>query len=107
MNIKFSYLYRDGANYKQHNEIIFSNPNETDLGEIQKTILENLIDAQWFVAKDWEVADMHFAPYTWDDKTDHNWHEFTVIEETTEKTTEINSIDEFLSVINKTKPIWI
>ena len=32
MNIKFSYRYRDYANYKKYNEVVFSNPsiNEAD-----------------------------------------------------------------------------
>jgi len=32
MNLKFAYLYRDGANYKNFNEVIFSNPNKIMIG---------------------------------------------------------------------------
>ena len=51
MNLKFSYLYRDGANYKNYNEVIFSNPNSRPVGEVDAIIKEGLIDRTWFVAK--------------------------------------------------------
>lgn len=28
MNIKFTYLYRDAAHYKQYHEVVLANPNE-------------------------------------------------------------------------------
>ena len=51
MNLKFAYLYRDGANYKNYNEVIFSNPNNRPVGEVDAIIKEGLIDRTWFVAK--------------------------------------------------------
>lgn len=96
MNIKFSYLYRDGANYKQFNEVVFSNPNNLPMNKIEATIKKRLIDSQWFVAKDWDLPDMHFKEHGWDSDIDHDWHEFEVIEETSEKVTEENSIEDFL-----------
>ena len=72
MNIKFSCQYRDGANYKQPNEIIFANPNLIALEEIQKIIKSSLIDECWFIAKQWNVPDIHFKKYTWDSEIDHD-----------------------------------
>ena len=66
MNIKFSYLYRDGANYKQFNKIVFNNPTNLTLLEIEAAINAKLIDNQWFVAIDWGLPDLHFKEYTWD-----------------------------------------
>jgi hypothetical protein len=40
MNIKFTYLYRDAANYKQYNELVFANPNELPIQKIQSAITE-------------------------------------------------------------------
>ena len=100
-NIKFVYLYRDGGNYKQHNEIIFSNPNQRPLAEVEKIIRKNLIDNSWFVAKDWNIPDMHFKNYNWDNKIDHDWHEFDRLEETNGITFEPETIEDFLSKINR------
>lgn len=41
MNIKLNYLYRDGANYKQYNQVIFANPNHRSLREIESIIRSN------------------------------------------------------------------
>lgn len=106
MNIKFSYLYRDGANYKQFNEVVFGNPSKLSVQEIETTIKENLIDSQWFVAKDWRVPDMHFKEFSWDSEIDHDWHEFESIEETLELVTTENHIEDFLSIVSKTKLPW-
>ena len=105
LNIKFSYLYRDGGNYKQFNSVIFSNPNNRTLIEIDTSIKENLIEEQWFVAKHWNVPDMHFKEYAWNPSIDHDWHEFDCIVETNEEVTETLSIDEFVLLIldNKVK----
>ena len=103
MNIRFSYLYRDGANYKSHNEVIFSNPEKKSLEEIEQVIKANLIDETWFVAKHWNIPDMHFKEYTWDSDLDHNWHEFDSAEETEEMATEEISIEDFIDQIEKKK----
>ena len=38
-NIKFSFLYRDAANYKTFSEVIFTNLENIPLEEIRQTIL--------------------------------------------------------------------
>jgi hypothetical protein len=106
MNIKFSYLYRDGANYKQFNEVVFSNPSDLTVKEIEETIKEKLIDSQWFVAKDWGLPNLHFKEYAWDSEIDHDWYEFESIKETLELVTTESNIEDFLSLINKTKLPW-
>ena len=50
MNIKFTYLYRDASNYKQHNEVVVANPNELPIEKIQSASTENLIDENWFIS---------------------------------------------------------
>lgn len=106
MNIKFCYRYRDGANYKQYNELVFANPNNKPLKEIELTIQQNLIDEMWFVADDWNIPNQFFDEYLWNNEVDHNWHEFDGVEETTEQVTEQNNIEEFLSLVQKTKLPW-
>ena len=101
MNLKFAYLYRDGANYKNYNEVIFSNSNNRPVAEVETVIREALIDGTWFVAKKWNLTDMHFVEYPWDSGIDHDWHEFDYIEETSELPTEKIPIEEFLSKIQE------
>ena len=100
MNIKFTYLYRDASNYKQHNEIVFANPNELLIQKIQSAITENLIDGNWFVAKDWNVPDLHFKEYAWDNEMDHDWHEFASVEETNEPVTLKISIENLIDLLS-------
>ncbi len=99
MNIKFIYLYRDAANYKQHNKVVFTNPNKFPPQEIRSIIRSRLIDNGWFIAKDLHLPDIHFKNYNWDDEIDHQWHELESIEERTEAETQPRSIEDFLELI--------
>ena len=103
MNIKFCYLYRDGANYKNFNEVIFDNPDGKSREEIETVIRNSLIDETWFVAVKWNLPDMHFQEYPWNSEIDHEWHELECLEETTEQSTENKSIEDFLSLIQGKK----
>ena len=104
MNIKFSYLYCDGGNYKQYNAIVFANPNEVSLQNIQSAIAESLLDGNWFVAEEWNVPDLHFKQYEWGDQADHEWHEFTSVEETSNPPTEDQSIEDLMETIKYRRP---
>ena len=106
MNILFCYKYRDGANYKQYNEIVFSNPLKRDVIEIELIIREKLIDGLWFVADDWNIANQFFEEYMWNNEVDHNWHELDGIKETEEEATEKNTIEDFIASIQKTTLPW-
>lgn len=106
MNILFCYKYRDGANYKQYNEIVFSNPLKREIKEIELFIKEKLIDGSWFVADDWNIPNQFFKEYMWDNKIDHNWHEFDEIKETDEEVTEKNTIEDFITSVQKTTLPW-
>ncbi len=48
MNIKFSYRYRDFANYKRHNEVVFSNPSNKSIQEVEQFIKAHLFDDKLF-----------------------------------------------------------
>jgi len=43
---------------------------------------------------------MHFKEYDWDDATDHDWHEFSGIEETDDIPTTKHSIEELIERIS-------
>ena len=106
MNIKFCYQYRDGANYKQYNELIFANPTNKSSQKIELIIRQYLIDEMWFVADDWNIANQFFKNYVFNNEIDHSWHEFDGVEETAEQVTEQNNIEQFLLLVQKTKFSW-
>ena len=79
-NIKFCYQYRDGGNYKNCDDIVFDNPDNIGLAEIETLIRSKLIDSQWFYAKDLMVPSL--ITNTFDHETDPTWHEFISVENT-------------------------
>jgi hypothetical protein len=99
-NIKFSYLYRDGGNYKNYNFLIFSNPSNVDLSELTTLLQSKLIDNTWFYVNEWRLPDLHFNNR--DNITDPTWHEFESIEYTDEPQNTPLNLDELISEIRKT-----
>lgn len=85
MNILFSYLYRDAANYKSYHTEVFTNNTGLSLNHIEDAIRKKLIDGSWFYVHQWGLKDLHTHP--WDNELDHTWHEFESIEETTDSPT--------------------
>jgi hypothetical protein len=73
-NIKFSYLYRDAANYKSYGYVVMSNPANKSLKEIEASIREKLINNEWFYANEWQLPDLY--PPTINPCDDPSWHEF-------------------------------
>lgn len=96
MNVKFYYLYRDGANYKQNHFEVFSNIEGLTLEEIENAIRSVLIDDGWFYADKWKLKDLHL--YKWDDSIDHEWHEYDFVE-TTEEDAKNGDISDFIKLI--------
>jgi hypothetical protein len=98
-NIRFAYLYRDGSNYKQHGEVIFSNEGLLPLAEVEKQIRRALNDGEFFIARQVHLEECFFTSL-YDD--DHPWHEYAGIEWTTDPPFDPNSdhardIEEFLA----------
>ena len=104
-NIKLNYIYRDYANYKNHGEAIFSNPNNFSLKKVEKLLRAKLIDESWFYASQWGLNDLHFENY--DDENDHAYHEFIGAEFTDELATESESIKELMQRVSKTTGHWL
>jgi len=94
-NFKFYYHYRDGANYKNHSCIIFNNPNNLLLADVELIIQQKLIEDTWFYADKWNLPDLHFDK--WDNEIDHTWHEFESIELTDDVGQQ--DIEDFLKAI--------
>lgn len=96
-NIQFNYMYRDGANYKNHNQVVFANPERFSLEFIETKIRERLIDGEWFYVEKWHLPDLHFPK--WDGEIDVLWHEFLSIEYTEEEPTDNRTVSRFLTHI--------
>lgn len=94
-NILFEYLYRDGANYKNHGYVIFSNNEYLDLNIIEKKLRDNMLDGEWFCASKWQLPDLHFEK--WDCETDHPYHELSFLQYTSDNPTDNRDISLFLT----------
>jgi hypothetical protein len=99
-NIKFSYLYRDGANYKSYNSVIFANSFDIDLSELERLIRSKLIDGIWFYVNEWKLPDLHFK--CWDNEIDHTWHEFESVEYSDEILNTPLNLKEFIRTVEQT-----
>ncbi len=80
MNTRIAYLYRDGANYKQHHDVVVD-------GELSLDGLKSfLVDGMFFIPHDVGLPDLQhcFADqgcgFPSDD--DHIWHELVAAEPT-------------------------
>jgi hypothetical protein len=104
MNIKFTYCYRDYANYKKYNDVVFSNPTNKLIHEIEQFILDHLFDDRLFYSTEWKVPDMHFE--NWDPDTDHFVHEFESLRETHEEPTLKVTIEEFFDIVKDAHNNW-
>ncbi len=102
-NVRLIYLYRDAANYKRLNTVVFSNDAQIHISEIEETIRRNLIDGFWFVADHWNLPNQFFTEYAYDVELDHDWHEYSGLENTFEIPNRIEDISEFLCKITATK----
>ncbi len=81
-NVSFKYLYRDASNYKLHGEAVFTNFTFLPIDEIEKQIRSCLKDGEFFIARQVNIEERFFDVLHEDD--DHPWHEFNLVEITTE-----------------------
>lgn len=77
-NVLFVYLYRDAHNYKRHYSLVFENPEQRSLEEIDAAIRAALTDGEWFDHTRWNAPDLHFETFSFE--TDHPWHEYSHVE---------------------------
>lgn len=80
-NVRFVYMYRDASNYKQHGEVILPNETQRTVEEVDTQIRSLLSDGLFFIARQVQVDERFFAVVSEDD---HPWHEFVVVEATTD-----------------------
>jgi hypothetical protein len=99
VNIKFEYLYRDAANYKNWGDVIFRNASGSSINELDEKLRNALIDSEFFVAVDVDIPDLRFETHI--DEFDHDWHVFHALQYTEEQPNDIQNRDikEFVGCI--------
>jgi hypothetical protein len=102
-NIKFSYLYRDSANYKKFNWVIFNNASSISIEELETLIRAKLIYGEWFYADQWKLPEIFLDSF--DFKIDPTWHEFESVEYSDEPADTLSDLIELIVTIKKTN--WV
>ena len=102
-SVKFSYLYRDGANYKSWGEVVFANPNQLTLGEIEARLIESFLPDKLFMASQISIPEKFLFADGKFTKFDHCYHEFDSVEICEENPTDDlgRSINDFLKVVEE------
>lgn len=94
-NLQFNYLYRDGGNYKRFGSIIFSNPTNLSVAELEDILRKRLIDEAYFYHEKLDVPPLFFNEIKADDPS---WHEYESMERTDQNNSDKRTIEEFLMI---------
>ena len=96
--IRFSYQYRDAANYKRWGARCFLNPTEIPLVQIRERLSNSAIDGVWFNARQIDVPELFLFLEMPTNDDDHCFHEIDTVDVVTEKLEAVDSrtICEFL-----------
>ena len=108
-SVKFNYLYRDGANYKSWGEVIFANPENLALDEIDKMLVDAFLPDKLFIASQISIPEKFLFLDGKFIKDDHCYHEFDSVEVCEESPTDSlgRSITTFLHEVKlATKQGW-
>jgi hypothetical protein len=102
-NIKFNYLYRDGANYKSWGEVVFTNSEQLTVGEIELGLIDAFLPDSLFIASQVSIPEKFFFASGKFTKFDHCYHAFDNVEICQENPTDdLNrSITDFLKIAKK------
>ena len=100
-NVKFKYLYRDGANFKSWGEVVFSNPEQLTFDEVEKRFAAAFLPDILFVASQISIPEEFLFLKGKFTKHDHCYHEFECVEICQEDPTDDlgRSITDFLKDI--------
>ena len=109
-NIRFVYLYRDGANYKSWGEVVFANPDQLTLDEIEDRLSDAFLPDKLFIASQISIPEKFLFLSGKFTNYDHCYHEFNNLEFCQEYPTDhLNrSITDFLKDVDTaSKQGWI
>ena len=98
MNIKMTYLYRDGGNYKTWQEVVFTNRSGKTAKQLTQEIKKRLVSGQFF---DQALAPVPFeSPDSHDPELDHAWLEFDSFEEVDDRPDVPQDISDYIFSLN-------
>jgi len=100
-NVEFSYLYRDGGNYKNFGRIVFSNSEQIECEEIRKVLSEAFLEEGLFIADQIRVPDVFLFANGQLSFDDHCYHEFGAVQSTEEQPSDLHkrTIGEFVAEV--------
>lgn len=108
-NVEFSYLYRDGGNYKKFGRMVFSDPEQIDLSVAARELADAFLEDGFFIADQARVPEVFLfadGKFSFDD---HCYHEFDAVRITDKEPTDehARTLTEFLSeVIQQGRRGW-
>ena len=79
-SIRFNYLYRDGSNYKSWGEVVFSNPEQLTLGEIETKLIDAFLPDKLFIASQVSIPEKFLFLNGKFTEYDHCYQEFDSVE---------------------------
>ena len=79
-NIQFNYRYRCSGNYKKFISVVFANPDNIELHDLENLIRSKLIYGEFFYAEERQLPEI-FTDIV-DFRIDPTWHEFEALEYT-------------------------
>ena len=102
-NIKFTYLYRDGSNYKKWGEIVFSNPDALATEAVAQILKGIFLEDGLFIAHQVRVPEVFLAAEDGLTKDDHCFHEFDSVAATRDSPNDLycRSISSFITEVAK------
>ncbi len=100
-NLKFTYLYRDGSNYKTWGSVVFANPKALSCKSVEEALRKRLLTDGTFVADQVRVPELFPYNRGTPDDDDHCLHEFDSVEPTraTPTDAQARTIDEFIDEV--------
>ena len=95
-NILFNYLYRCSGNYKRFISVVFANPDNIQLAELENLIKSKLIYGEYFYAAQWHLPEV-FTDIV-DFRIDPTWPEFESVVYTDDVANTEMSLGEFIAI---------
>ena len=100
-NVKFTYLYRDGANYKSWHDVVFDNPDQMPLDEIDSRLTASFLPDKLFIANQISIPEKFLFLESDATNFDHCYHEFDYVEVSEDTPTDVlnRSVTVFLKQV--------
>jgi hypothetical protein len=100
-NVEFSYLYRDGGNYKKFGRVVFSNPEQITWELIVKALTEAFLEQGLFIADQVRLPEVFLFANAELSFDDHCYHEFDAVRPSEKESTDpyMRTISEFVSEV--------